>query len=110
MRRNFLIIVLLSLLLLVGCAGTQGKSVQAGNVAGTVAQVAADAPGLAHQLDGVYDYLVKMKAIPDNTAEATKALAALDQIAPAVQQAASGAQEALGGDKVNWAQFVIQGR
>jgi hypothetical protein len=106
MRRNFLIITLLSLLLLTGCAGSQGKPV--GDVAGAVVQVAADAPTLAKQLNDIYAYWVAQKAIPDHTAEATRVLAALDAIAPMVQQAAQGVKDALGGDRINWVQFVIQ--
>jgi hypothetical protein len=59
---------------------------------------------LARQLDGVYAYLVAQKLVPDNLAEATYALAALDAIAPMVQQGAS----ALSGDNINWVQFVLQ--
>jgi outer membrane murein-binding lipoprotein Lpp len=93
--------VLLAALLLGGCAGNQGSKA---DPMATVVQVAATAPGLAHQLDNVYAYLVTQKAVPDHLDAATKALAALDAIAPMVQQGA----EALQGDNINWVQFVLQ--
>lgn len=99
--KRILVLLILAALALAGCAGNQNGK---GNPMATVAQVAATAPGLAHQLDNVYAYLIAQKAIPDNTAEATRALAALDAIAPMVQQGA----EALAGDKINWVQFVMQ--
>jgi hypothetical protein len=93
--------------LLAGCvtekAGTSQTSTMS-QVAAAVAQAAATAPELATQLDDVYAFLVAQKAVPDNTAEATKALAALDVIAPLVQKGA----EALQGDNLNWAQFAVQ--
>lgn len=83
----------------IGCAPGQGKQ-----MAGGVAQVAATTPGLAHQLDRVYAFLVAQKLIPDNRVEATRVLAALDAIAPMIQQGAA----ALTGDNINWVHFVLQ--
>jgi len=92
-----LVLIMSAALLLGGCAN-MGAGMKG------VSQVAATAPGLALQLDNVYAYLVAQKVVPDHTAEATKALAALDAIAPAIQQGANS----LSGDKFNWAQFVVQ--
>ncbi len=108
-KRIYIIMALLTILTmplwLTGCAAsTNGINPKPGDAMATVATVASTAPGLAQQLDNVYAFLVAQKAIPDNTAEATKALAALDAIAPMVQQEA----QALAGDKFNWAQFVLQ--
>ena len=72
---------------------------------GTAMQtVAITAPIIAYQLNDVYKVLIAAQAIPAHQAEATKALASLDAIAPMVQ--AQGA--ALAGDDFNWASFVIQ--
>jgi hypothetical protein len=104
LAKSVLVLLLSMALLLAGCAAGQ-KGPASSQVAANVAQVAATAPDLAHQLDSVYAFLVAQKAIPDNTAEATKALAALDTIAPMVQQGAT----ALQGDNINWIQFVLEG-
>ena len=101
MKGKIILVLLIAAGLLAGCAGSQ--NVKADPVA-VVAQVAATAPGLAHQLDAVYAYLVAQKAVPDHLETATYALAALDAIAPMVQQGA----EALQGDNINWVHFVMQ--
>lgn len=101
--KNFMAGMLLSAALIValgplsGCADTKatGRGVSA---------VALTAPTLAYALDDVYAALIAAKAIPDHQAEATKALASLDAIAPMVQS--QGA--ALSGDNFNWASFVIE--
>jgi hypothetical protein len=100
MPRTFLAVMMMVMLLpLAGCAtGQMGAAMQ------TTVQVAQSAPGLARQLDGVYAYLVAQKAVPDHLAAATKALAALDAIAPLVQAGAASLQ----GDNFNWVQFVMQ--
>jgi hypothetical protein len=81
----------------IGCATPQktGAALQA---------VAVTAPTIAYQLNDVYKVLIAAKALPAYQAEATKALASLDAIAPMVQ--AQGA--AIEGDKFNWASFVVQ--
>lgn len=60
----------------------------------TIEEVAAAAPAVAAQLDAVYAFLVQIKAVPNNTAQATAVLAQLDQVAPMVQSAAQGIQTA----------------
>jgi len=97
--RKKLIAVTVCVLLLAGCAG-----LDMGKIMGTTATVATTAPDLAHQFDNVYAYLIKMKAVPDNRDKATAALAAMDAVAPIVQQGAT----ALQGDNFNWASFVLQ--
>jgi hypothetical protein len=89
-------ILILCLSLLSACADTKaaGRGLSA---------AALTAPTLAYALDDVYAALITAKAIPDHQAEATKALASLDAIAPMVH--AQGA--ALAGDEFNWASFVI---
>lgn len=103
--RNFMVAMLVAARMIFMLAGL---SLAVGGCAGkptaTVAQVAATAPGLAQQLDSVYAYLVAQKLVPDHTAAATQALAALDAVAPMVQQGAT----TLSGDNVNWVQFVMQ--
>lgn len=91
-----LAIMILILPLCFGCADTKATGA-------AVSAVALTAPTLAYALDDVYAALIAAKAIPDHQAEATKALASLDAIAPMVQ--AQGA--ALAGDNFNWASFVI---
>ena len=107
MKRVFLFILVVTGLfsLVCGCAGNKasGTPANGGQAAATVAQVAADVPTLAKQLDGIYEFWVQQKAIPDHTAEATRVLASLDAIAPMVQQGA----QACAGDNFNWAQFTI---
>lgn len=86
-----------------GCAST-GTQPTPGQAAATVAAVAQTAPVLARQFDAVYAYLVQQKLVPDHLATATKALAAMDAVAPLVQQGA----QALQGDNFNWASFILQ--
>ncbi|TSA13568.1 MAG: hypothetical protein D4R73_00650 [Deltaproteobacteria bacterium] len=102
MRKEFLIVAIWAVALVAGCATTQG-----GNATpmATVAQVAATAPGLAHQLDNVYAFLVAQKAIPDNLDKATNALRVLDEVAPVVQ---AGAEALNQPGKFSWVQGVIQ--
>lgn len=95
----FFIIVALALALALvvgGCTSTQ----QTGK---TISAMALTVPQLAYALDDVYAALISAKAIPDHQVEATKALAALDAIAPMVK--AQG--DALSGDQFNWVSFVI---
>lgn len=99
--RKALVFSMILALALAGCAPEQ--QAQMGKAMSQVSRAAGTAQGLAHQLDNVYAFLVAQKAVPDNLDAATKALAALDAIAPTVQ---AGADE-LTGDKFNWAQFVI---
>lgn len=100
--KNFMAGMLLSLALilplgpLAGCADTKAT----GKV---ISGVALTAPTLAYALDDVYAALIAAKAIPDHQAEATKALASLDAIAPMVK--AEG--DNLAGDNFNWASFVV---
>jgi len=98
MRKHLalLAIIILSISLLSGCADTKATGA-------VISTVALTAPALAQNLDTVYAALIAAKAVPDHQAEATKALAALDAIAPMVQS--QGA--ALSGDNFNWASFVI---
>ncbi len=114
MKLSFLVkLTLLTLLVIalgLGCAPsatTNGTSTNAaaGNAMATVAQVAATAPGLAQQLNGVYAYLVAQKAVPDNLDLATMALQKLDEIAPVVQ---AGAEALNQPGKFDWAQAAIQ--
>lgn len=86
----------LGLVLMAGCADAKAAGAK-------ISAAALTAPTLAYALDDVYSVLVAAKAVPDNQAAATKALASLDAIAPMVQ--AQGA--ALAGDQFNWASFVI---
>jgi hypothetical protein len=92
-----LAMVILAVSLLCGCADTKATGA-------AVSVAALTAPALAHPLEIVYAALIAAQAVPDHRAEATKALASLDAIAPMVQ--AQGA--ALAGDEFNWASFVIQ--
>lgn len=101
MKGKRVLVLSIVVALLAGCATTQGGTA---NPMATVSQVAATALGLAQQLDNVYAFLVAQKAVPDHLAAATSALAALDAIAPMVQQGAA----ALSGDSINWVQFVMQ--
>lgn len=100
--RNFMAGMLLSaalilaLGLLAGCANTKAAG-------STISAAALTAPQLASALDDVYAALITAKAVPDHQAEATKALAALDAIAPMVHTQG----EALAGDQFNWAAFVV---
>lgn len=104
-KRAGMVMALAALLLLAGCApGQNGPRVEAKQVAGAVVQVAASAPALGRQLDEIYAFWAGKKMLPDYTAEATRVLAALDAIAPMVQQGAA----ALQGDNINWVQFVMQ--
>ncbi len=106
MKRAILIMLVVAAIssLLVGCGmKASGTPANGGQVAGTVAQVAADVPTLAKQLDSIYEFWVAQKALPDHTAEATRVLASLDAIAPMVQQGA----QACAGDNFNWAQFAV---
>lgn len=96
MKKMALLLVLVFL-----CGGC--PSTKMGAAMPTVAKVADTVPGLAHQMDDVYAYLVAQKLVPDRCEAATQALAALDAVAPMVKAGA----EALAGDKFNWAQFVI---
>jgi hypothetical protein len=91
-----LAIVILAISLLCGCADTKaaGKAISG---------VALTAPTLAYALDDVYAALIAAKAVPDHRAEATKALASLDAIAPMVKEQGDN----LAGDQFNWASFVI---
>lgn len=91
-----LAVMILSLSLFSGCADTKalGRGMSA---------AALTAPALGQTLDNVYAALIEAKAVPDHREKATRALAALDAIAPMVQ--AQGA--ALAGDQFNWASFVI---
>jgi hypothetical protein len=93
------LVAILMLFYVTGCATSK-----AGTVASTVSTVAATAPELAKQFDNVYAFLVQQKLVPDHMDAATKALAAMDAVAPLVQKGAS----ALTGDNFNWAQFVLQ--
>lgn len=91
--------------ILIGCASTGANSnISASKTAATVAKVAQSAPELARQFDDVYAYLVQQKLVPDHMAAATKALAAMDAVAPLVQQGAT----VLTGDNFNWASFILQ--
>ncbi len=92
------------LFLLTGCASTKTGTSSPGDAMSTVATVASTAPVLAQQFDDVYAYLVKQKLVPDHLDAASKALAAMDAVAPLVQQGA----QALTGDNFNWAQFILQ--
>ena len=56
----------------------------------TIEQVAAAAPAVAAQLDAVYNFLVQVKAVPNQMQKASVVLAQLDAVAPMVQQAAQG--------------------
>ena len=108
MRKNFfthisIILILFIFCLVLGCANGP-TSPQVKQVATTVSNVAITAQTLAPELDKTYATLVAAKKVPDNSAEASKALAALDAIAPMVQQ--QGA--AIAGDNFNWASFVLQ--
>lgn len=100
--KNFMAMILLAVALLMalgllsGCASLKAAGP-------TISAVALTAPQLGTALDNVYAALISAKAMPDHQAEATKALASLDAIAPMVQ--AQGA--ALAGDQFNWASFVI---
>ncbi len=76
---------------------------QMGNAMTTLNQVANTAPALAVQLDDVYKFLIAQKLVPNNQVAATKALAALDMIAPIVKDNTTE----LKGDKFNWVQFSI---
>jgi len=98
-KRGAILILLVISLLVGGCAGFKTPQ----TTGATVAALASSAPTLAYALDTVYAALIEAKAVPDHQTEATKALAALDAIAPMVQ--AQGA--ALAGDQFNWASFVI---
>ncbi len=89
-------ILALVLLFAGGCADMKATGTKISNVALT-------APALAYALDDVYAVLIAAKAVPDNRIEATKALAALDVIAPMVKVQG----DALAGDQFNWASFVI---
>jgi hypothetical protein len=91
-----LAIVCLVFSLFCGCADTKAAGAK-------ISAAALTAPALAYALDDVYAVLIAAKAVPDHQAEATKALASLDAIAPMVQ--AQGA--ALAGDQFNWASFAI---
>ena len=97
MKRLMVIVSVVAILATSGCATPQktGQTMQA---------VAVTAPVIAYQLNDVYKVLIAAQAIPAHQAEATKALASLDAIAPMVQS--QGA--ALAGDQFNWASFVIQ--
>jgi hypothetical protein len=101
--KNFMVGMLLIAVLILflgglpGCADTKATGT-------AISAVALTAPGLASALDNVYAALIAAKTIPDHQADATKALASLDAIAPMVQS--QGA--ALSGDKFNWASFVIE--
>jgi hypothetical protein len=86
-----------------GCAST-GTNSNVSKAAATVATVAKTAPALARQFDAVYAYLVEQKLVPDHRDAATKALAAMDAVAPLVQAGA----EQLTGDNFNWASFILQ--
>lgn len=100
MKKLFSIILALSLIFTVGgCASSNVNK-----AATTVATAAKTAPELAKQFNAVYDYLVEQKLVPDHRDAATKALAAMDAVAPLVQQGA----EQLTGDNFNWASFVLQ--
>lgn len=103
------LILIMSVLLLAGCANNTGSAPKPGDAMNAVAAVASTVPGLAQQLNSVYAYLVQQKAVPDHIEAATKALAALDAIAPMVQQAAQQEAQTLTGDNINWVQFVVQG-
>ena len=92
-----LLVLVLAIVMLAGCANTQS----AGKYISTAGLTA---PQLAYALDDVYAALIAAKAIPDHQAEATKALAALDAIAPLVKSQG----DALSGDQFNWVSFVIQ--
>jgi hypothetical protein len=75
-----------------GCSTTQQAQFNKvlTQICTTVKEVAAAAPAVAAQLDAVYAFLVQIKAVPNNTAQASVVLAQLDAIAPMVQQAAQG--------------------
>ena len=90
------LVLVMGLALMAGCADTKAAGAK-------ISAAALTAPTLGHALDDVYAVLIEAKAVPDHQAEATKALASLDAIAPMVQ--AQGA--ALAGDQFNWASFVI---
>lgn len=100
--RLLFLALLVMLVMLAGCAGNQAKP---GNAMATVATVAATAPGLAHQLDDVYAYLVSQKAVPDNLDKATLALQTLDKIAPVVQ---AGAEALSQPGQFSWVQAALQ--
>jgi len=104
MRKPITIILAIFLIAaLSGCAST-GANSNVSKAATTVATLAKTAPELARQFDAVYAYLIDQKLVPDHRDAATKALAAMDAVAPLVQAGA----EQLTGDNFNWASFVLQ--
>lgn len=98
MKKSLAVLAIMCMVfgLLSGCADTKAAGAK-------ISAAAVTAPTLASALDNVYAVLIAAKAVPDHQAEATKALASLDAIAPMVK--AEG--ENLAGDKFNWASFVI---
>jgi hypothetical protein len=98
MKRIVCLAIIFCFALLPGCATDKMRATMP-----QVAQVVTTGQSLAHQLDNVYEFLVTQKAVPDNREAATRALAALDDIAQDVQAGAA----ALSGDKFNSAQFII---
>jgi hypothetical protein len=61
--------------------------------------------GTLHSADSVYDYLVAQKAVPDNTNEATLALAALDVAVPILKGILDGVCK--DDSEVNWVTFAV---
>ncbi len=63
------------------------------------------AQGALHSADSVYCFLVARKAVPDNTKEATLALAALDVAVPILKGILDGICQ--DDDQINWAAFAV---